>query len=130
MRRAVRIAAIGILFVPALAGATGTYMGRLPVSTRFRCQNCHLVDNPTPAQARQLNPFGEAFKSNGFRWDVSLAAQRSDTDNCTNGFELGDSNGDGILDSGVHAERNNPGEMDCTLQLNEAAWSTLKQLFR
>jgi hypothetical protein len=88
------------------------------------------VQDPATPQLATLNAFGVAFRDNGFRWDTRLAAMRSDGDACTNGFELGDQNGDGQLDQGVGAERSNPGQSDCTLEINEAAWSALKKLFR
>jgi hypothetical protein len=105
-------------------------MQQLPNTARFRCLNCHTVQDPSAAAARTLNPFGTAFRDNGFRWDRTLALLRSDGDNCTNGFELGDQDGDGRSDAGVTQERMNPGELDCTLQLNETAWTALKALFR
>jgi hypothetical protein len=109
--------------------ATQLYMQRLPAATQFRCLNCHAVQDPGSANAT-LNSFGSAFRDNGLQWNQTLAALRSDTDRCTNGFELGDENGDGRLDPGAVAERSNPGQSDCTLQLNETAWSNLKALFR
>ncbi len=112
------------------AGATTAYMQRLPASSQFRCLNCHTVQDPASAAQAGLNSFGVAFRDNGFKWDGTLAAMRSDSDPCTNGFELGDSNGDGRLDSNVTAERSNPGQSDCTLQISEQAWSELKKLFR
>jgi len=118
-----------ILAVAGSSSATQPYMDRLPAATHFRCLNCHAVQDP-PASNVTLNPFGEAFKANGFKWDRVLATQGSDGDNCTNGFELGDTDGDGKLDPLVTAERSNPGELDCTLQLSLAAWTALKQLFR
>ena len=111
------------------ASATQLFMEKLPVATSFRCLNCHSVQDPTAATAA-LNPFGAAFKANSFKWDAVLAAQSSDGDNCTNGFELGDSDGNGTLDQHVTTERSNPGEKDCTLQLDAIAWSELKKLFR
>jgi len=87
--------------------------------------------NPTSSTANAgLNPFGLAFKNNGSRWDRTLALARSDSDNCTNGFELGDEDGDGRADQGVTRERSNPGQSDCTLQLTPEAWSKLKILFQ
>ena len=118
-----------VLMFASAATATQTYMQKLPATTNFRCLNCHNVQDPGPSQA-SLNPFGTAFKNNGFKWDATLAAQGSDGDNCSNGFELGDQNGDGVMDAGVSAERSNPGQTDCTLQITPEAWSTLKQLFR
>lgn len=111
------------------ASATTAYMQRLPTSTAFRCLNCHNVQDP-PANNAGLNTFGQAFKTNGFQWNVTLASLSADGDNCTNGFELGDENGDGIVDANVTRERFNPGQTDCTLQITPQAWSALKTLFR
>jgi hypothetical protein len=120
-------AAFAAAAVPA--SATQLFMEKLPVATSFRCLNCHSVQDPTAAAAA-LNPFGRDFKANGFKWDTILAAKSSDDDNCTNGFELGDADGNGTLDEHVTTERYNPGQRDCTLQLNQTAWTALKQLFR
>ena len=113
------------------AAATSLYMQRLPTSSTFRCLNCHANQDPATASQAQLNVFGEAFRTNGFRWDRTLASLRSDHDACTNGFELGDEDGDGRPDAGVASERSNPArDGDCTLQINPEAWSNLKKLFR
>ncbi|GFR65714.1 dopamine beta hydroxylase-like protein precursor [Elysia marginata] len=40
--------------------------------------------------AGPLNPFGEAFRNNGFKWDRTLCMMDSDNDGRTNGEELGD----------------------------------------
>ncbi len=104
-------------------------MQALPSSSRFRCLNCHNVQDPAAAQAA-LNPFGRAFKDNASRWDEKLARGGADGDNCTNGFELSDENGDGKLDAGRNEERSNPGELGCALQLKAETWQNLKQLFR
>lgn len=112
---------------PALA--TTAYMQRLPTSTAFRCLNCHNVQDPGAANAG-LNAFGQEFKRNSFQWNTTIALLSSDGDNCTNGFELGDENGDGIVDANVTRERFNPGQTDCTLQITPQAWSALKTLFR
>ena len=111
------------------AFATATFMQRLPTSTAFRCLNCHTVQDPAAANAA-LNPFGQDFKNNGFQWNTTIASRSADGDNCTNGFELGDENGDGIADANVTRERFNPGQTDCTLQITPQAWSALKTLFR
>jgi hypothetical protein len=121
---------LGILLgsaTPVLA--TALHMQRLPTSSAFRCLNCHVAQDPV-APTAQLNVFGAAFRDNSFRWDRTLAALRSDSDNCTNGFELGDENGDGRPDAGVTTERSNPGQSDCTLEISPQAWSNLKKLFR
>ncbi len=115
---------------PTTGMATAQLMQRLPIFSHYRCLNCHEVQDPTAAQAT-LNPFGNAFRNNGSRWDAVLAAQQTDGDRCTNGFELGDEDGDGRLDDNtLDAERFNPGEDDCELQLEKRAWGALKQLFR
>lgn len=128
--RRVALAFGALLLASGPAAATSLHMQKLPSSTSFRCLNCHNVQDPATPQLATLNTFGVAFKDNGFRWDTTLAQKRSDDDPCTNGFELGDMNGDGQLDQGIGAERSNPGQSDCTLQINEAAWSALKQLFK
>jgi hypothetical protein len=113
----------------APAWATSALMQELPASDRYRCLICHTVQDPGAAEG-ELNPFGQAFLDNGFKWDEKLAQKRSDGDNCTNGFELGDENGDGELDGDVTEERSNPGEAGCTLQLSKESWTRLKTLFR
>ena len=107
--------------------ATPVLMQQLPVSSKFACLICHDTAEPVSAD---LNAFGTAFEQNDKRWDSQLAAQSSDTDGCTNGFELGDENGDGQLDEGLSTERYNPGNDDCELQIREAAWGALKKLFQ
>jgi hypothetical protein len=111
------------------ACATSAHMQQLPVSTPYLCLNCHNVADPTPSTAA-LNAFGTAFRDNGAKWDRTLALLRSDGDNCTNGFELGDEDGNGQPDVGVTQARSNPGQNDCTLQITPQAWSALKQLFQ
>ena len=111
------------------AGSTPALMQQLPSSTPYLCLNCHNVANPTATTAA-LNSFGTAFRDNGSRWDRTLATQRSDSDNCTNGFEVGDEDGDGQPDAGVTQERSNPGQGHCSLQITPQAWSALKQLFQ
>ena len=122
---------LAILITPALlviassGAATQLYMSKLPLSNPYRCLNCHTVQDPVLANAT-LNSFGLDFKNNGFKWDRTLAQKGSDGDSCSNGFEIGDQDGDGRLDLNLTGERHNPGEMDCTLQLTPEAWPTLK----
>jgi hypothetical protein len=111
------------------AWGTSTLMDELPTSERFRCLICHTVQGPGASNA-ELNLFGQAFQDNGLKWDEKLARERSDGDNCSNGFELGDENGDGELDGDRTEERSNPGEPGCTLQLREDTWTAMKRLFR
>ena len=124
------IVALGIIGAATSAGATTVYMQRLPVSVTNGCLNCHVVGNPSAVNAT-LNVFGVDFRTNAFKWDRTLALMNSDRDACTNGFELGDRDGDGRPDAGVIGEHSNPGQSsDCTLELTPAAWSALKNLFR
>ena len=124
MRRFLQIGLVWVgVVASAPASATSTYMQRLPVSDHFRCLSCH------PVQAR-LNSFGQAFKNNGFRWDAVIARGNADGDNCTNGFELSDQNGDGTLDANTKTERSNPGEPGCALEISSQTWTKLKVLFR
>jgi len=116
-----------LLGTTAPAWATQELMQELPASGRFGCLICHQTAAPV---SNDLNAFGAAFLDNGARWDAALAHSSSDEDGCTNGFELGDENGDGKLDDSVTAERYNPGSDDCPLQINDSAWGELKKLFR
>jgi hypothetical protein len=120
---------MGIVVSAWSAGATPALMQQLPTSSPYLCLNCHTTAAPTTASAG-LNAFGSAFRDNGNRWDRTLAVQRSDSDNCTNGFEVGDEDGNGQPDAGVSQERSNPGQGDCSLQITPQAWSALKQLFK
>ena len=130
MRRFLQIGLVWVgVVASAPASATSTYMQRLPVSDHFRCLSCHTVQDPAAAQAR-LNSFGQAFKNNGFRWDAVIARGNADGDNCTNGFELSDQNGDGTLDANTKTERSNPGEPGCALEITPQTWTKLKVLFR
>jgi hypothetical protein len=130
MQRSLPILTLILCFVTAdVAFATQSHMLQLPTSSAFRCLNCHAQQDPVASNAT-LNVFGLAFKNNGSRWDHTLAVKRSDDDSCTNGFELGDEDGDGRPDTGVTRERSNPGQSDCTLELRPQAWSALKTLFR
>ena len=117
-----------LLGAHASAWATTDLMQELPLSSRFACLICH--DTAAPVLA-DLNVFGIAFQQNGSQWNAELAAKSSDADGCSNGFELGDEDGDGTLDdANLETERHNPGADDCELQLSKKAWGELKRLFR
>jgi hypothetical protein len=122
---------VTLLFTSWATGlwATPALMEELPTSDKFRCLNCHTLQDPQLSEA-ELNPFGNAFKDNGSKWNEALARSGADGDNCTNGFELSDENGDGVLDVGRTEERSNPGDPGCALQLSETTWQNLKELFR
>ncbi|MFH1841910.1 MAG: hypothetical protein ABIF77_01785 [bacterium] len=112
-------------------GATPTDMDKLPVSSRFGCLNCHLLSEPIIGSS-ELNPFGVDYQTNGRIWDEALAALNSDDDGCTNGVELGDSDGNGERDENVIEETGNPGEVDdCGggSLIDPVTWGALKALF-
>ena len=126
-RTAMLVSFLVLLGTSAAAWASPEHMQKLPSSNLFGCLICHETAAPETAN---LNGFGNAFEDNDSRWDATLAAQSSDEDGCTNGFELGDEDGDGKLDNNVTLERYNPGQDDCPLQIRETAWGALKDLFR
>jgi hypothetical protein len=102
-------------------------MTKLPVYSRYRCANCHAQSNPTLGRA-ELNKFGTAFHENGDKWDAVLATADSDEDGFTNGFELGDADGDGQAD--VPQERSNPGnQLDRPSSVTPETWGVIKKLF-
>jgi len=104
-------------------------MATLPSSQRFQCRICHVSTQPVPGSST-LNPFGIDFQKNGNIWNSTLALLNSDGDNCANGFELGDMDGDGFLDSGIDEENSNPGDpTDCSIALTEQTWGKIKELF-
>jgi hypothetical protein len=82
-------------------------------------------------ESNDLNLFGKDFKANEFIWNQTLAAKNSDLDRCTNGFELGDENGDGLVDqASTTMEHSNPGDPnDCSIALDEGTWGIIKHLF-
>jgi len=122
-----------VLAVCVVAFASGallsseTFMSKLPVYERYRCALCHTVAAPVNGNA-PLNVFGSDFHANGDKWDSVLAAKDSDRDTFTNGFELGDEDGDGT--STVTLERSNPGDSgDAPSSVDERSWGIIKKLF-
>ncbi len=104
-----------------------TLMSKLPVYERYRCALCHTVSEPVTGNA-PLNVFGIDFHANGDKWDNALAMKDSDLDGFTNGFELGDGEGDGIPD--ISMERSNPGNAyDKPSSVDEESWGIIKKLF-
>ncbi|MFH1756233.1 MAG: hypothetical protein ABIA59_11095 [Candidatus Latescibacterota bacterium] len=141
-RFAYRIAIIGLaigafafplvlLLTPQDAGGTDQYMIRLPTYLKFRCANCHATATPDLA-SKELNLFGKDFMENGFIWNQTLANKNSDKDRCTNGFELGDENGDGLVDqASTTVENSNPGNPDdCSIAISNQTWGIIKEIFR
>ncbi|MBK9302641.1 MAG: hypothetical protein IPM94_01750 [bacterium] len=118
-----------VILSVSTASATETLMGQLPLSAPFSCLNCHVTATPVAADAA-LNDFGLDFRTYDFTWDADLAGRDSDGDGCTNGAEVGDSDGNGHPDGGVRAESSNPGVSDCSASnLEEATWGDLKAMF-
>ena len=120
-----------LVLSPCLASASETLMLGLPVGGQYDCTSCHNATNPQ--SGGDLNAFGLDFQaSSGQAWSLSLANLDSDGDGCTNGAELGDINGNGILDQGVDVHMlTNPGVPgDCSSAGTEdMSWTELKNLF-
>ena len=128
---------LGLLVVLSLclgttaALATEDDMAQLPVTEPFACLACHTSSDPTPGSFA-LNVFGEDFLQNGRIWDSNLAHLDSDGDNCLNGVEVGDSDGDGNADGNVEEQAGNPGVADecgSGSLVDEKAWDALKAMF-
>ncbi|MBI4720395.1 MAG: hypothetical protein HY770_04070 [Chitinivibrionia bacterium] len=122
------IVAAWFLAVPGPAAGTPDDLLKLPSYSTFQCAICHSVDRPSSTSA-PLNQFGEDYKANGRVWNRTLALLNSDGDQCTNGFELDDLNGDGILDEPGNEENGNPGVVDCTIALTKQTWGIIKSIF-
>lgn len=123
------VALLGWAVAPARA--TESDMTQLPVTSPYQCLACHTVTNPGPGSFA-LNPFGLDFLENGRIWDSNLAHLDSDGDNCLNGVEVGDSDGDGVADGNVQEQASNPGvDDDCGSGslVDEKTWGALKAMF-
>jgi hypothetical protein len=120
-----------VILAPGAVTGTADLMTRLPAYERYRCALCHTSATPAPGSAG-LNSFGTDFQGNDSQWDQTLAILNSDGDRCLNGFELGDEDGDGTLDStGQTVERSNPADgTDCSIALTRETWGKIKELFR
>ena len=115
----------------ATAAATETDMARLPLSEPFLCLACHSVETPQTGSA-PLNLFGDDYLANGRVWDLNLASLDSDGDECNNGVEIGDADGNGEPDGNVEAQGSNPGVGDdCSPGglVDERTWGALKAMF-
>jgi hypothetical protein len=121
---------IVVFFAPRDAAGTNEQMMTLPAYGKYRCALCHTA--PTPNLDPTLNAFGNDFKDNG-GWGPTLAVMNSDGDRCTNGFEIGDRDGDGFYDNPAaeQVENGNPGDPnDCTVSVDQSTWGIIKDLFR
>ena len=119
-----------LMLIPDRAESTSGMMFNLPAYNKYRCTSCHTTSTPVEANA-VLNAFGNDFLGNGMVWDKELAEKNSDGDKCTNGFELGDKDGDGIFDDqGPAVEHSNPGDAsDCSIALTHTTWGIIKDIF-
>ena len=118
------------LTVVSVAGSNDCgHSAALPTTDPYRCYNCHGTAAPNRLD---LNPFGRDFAANGHVWNADLAAMDSDEDVCSNGFELGDSDGNGVMDGHATQQGSNPGVPDCSGGAfnDPVTWGTLKSLFQ
>lgn len=129
-RRSLGAVIAAVVLLCGVAEATEADMAQLPLVDPFQCLVCHTSD-PSQTGSFALNVFGSAFLANGRVWDDALAAADSDNDGCLNGVELGDADGDGVLDGNVEELQSNPGDAsDCGGALVDArSWGELKALF-
>lgn len=131
-----RLLTVGAVMLAAMVSstvclATDLDMLQLPVSAPFLCATCHISASPSSGDS-ELNPFGFDFLENGRVWDSNLAQLNSDGDNCLNGVEIGDSDGDGQPDGNVDEQSGNPGVADeCGSDdlVDEKTWDALKAMF-
>lgn len=113
----------------ALAELGGNFDLPENISYTNTCALCHYSDFP---ELTDLTSFGLDYLNNGKIWNRALAEQDSDNDDCTNGFEIGDVDGNGIIDDGSFGDFSNPalaGDCSPTGIVDEATWGSLKALF-
>lgn len=144
MRLAIRVGLIAALVTTAVAlaspvGATVTAQDKVPPNS-FGCTLCHAGTGVTatevpPAVAATLQPFGNDWVSlaadeSGRSWaDMVAQSMDSDGDLCSNGYELGDPDGNYFEDQQLEDRDQDPNRDDCTLPLDEQSWGNLKALF-
>ncbi|MBK9138777.1 MAG: CHRD domain-containing protein [Verrucomicrobia bacterium] len=102
------VIALGLWVAVPDAAARSFRVNQLPNGNVFGCANCHVSAGGGGAR----NPFGQAVgaitgSSSAAFWSASLAALDSDGDGFSNGFELGDPEGDGTVIPGWRVT--NPG---------------------
>jgi hypothetical protein len=126
-RQASLLVALGVVVLLCVpASATDELMEALPpVVAPFQCLICHQTDD-----GAALNSFGQDFLANGLVWNDVLAEMNSDEDECSNGMELGDVDGDGENEGNIDQLQNNPGVDDCAgANVDSRTWGELKALF-
>jgi hypothetical protein len=119
-----------LMLIPEPADGTSGSMFNLPAYNKYQCTICHTISAPAVGNA-PLNVFGDDFLANGKVWNRDLAEKNSDGDKCSNGFELGDLDGDGVFDEGgTPTENGNPGDpSDCSIALTFKTWGVIKDIF-
>lgn len=112
-RRLLAIPIIALMGWGGQADARPARVDQLPNGKKFGCASCHVDQSGGGA----LTPFGDVINrsyltQSGSRgrveWNAALAMLDSDGDGVSNGRELGDPDGDGILDPSI--EVTNPGD--------------------
>jgi hypothetical protein len=116
------------------ARATDLDAAKIP-SNDYGCTLCHAgpsatVDFIPPGGSESFTSFGEQWLGLGAtvneRSWATMADLNADDDGCSNGYEMGDPDGDGL---DVTARSLNPSSTDCVLPLDEQSWGNLKSLF-
>ncbi|UCH78538.1 MAG: hypothetical protein JSU81_00910 [Candidatus Coatesbacteria bacterium] len=79
-----RLLVLGLVlaFAAGTAFGYGSYVAKVPNGDAFSCNTCH-----------KEKKFYDDFKTNGNKWDETLAAKDSDGDGASNGVELQDPQG-------------------------------------
>ena len=101
---------LSVFLASLSASARSWRVAQIPNGQSLSCLNCHLSRT-----GGSVNKFGNEVSgivrsgSSDAFWSAALASKDSDGDGYTNGEELGDTNGDGIIDSNI-TEVTNPGD--------------------
>jgi hypothetical protein len=116
------------------AGATDLDAAKIPPNN-YGCTLCHsgpsaTVDFIPPGGSESFTSFGEQWLGldadpDNRSW-ATMAERNADDDGCSNGYEMGDPDGDGL---DVTPRSLNPSVTDCVLPLDEQSWGDLKSLF-
>ncbi len=126
----------GLVSVHA-ARATEQDAAKIP-PTDLGCTLCHsgpsaTVDFIPPGGSESLTSFGRQWLSLGVapgdRLWSEMAGLNADTDGCSNGYEMGDPDGDYPAGATPKPRFLDPSEQDCILPLDEQSWGNLKSLF-
>ncbi|GFS08824.1 MOXD1 homolog 1-like isoform X3 [Elysia marginata] len=101
------LAALSLLVVTTVL-AYSDYQKRIPngnvVPSPCGDGTWHGVGHWLPGGTGDLNPFGRAFKANGYTWNFKLCREDSDGDGRRNGEELGDPGCDWLFEYPVQLD--------------------------